>query len=192
MITLISLFTVEGAIIHAPAAERLIKSGIPTENLVADVVVDKYALHKPLYRQAQIMRLQGLPVDRSTLAGWVGAAAAEIKPVYLRMKEIVLASAKIVVDETRAPVLDPGRGRTKTGYFWAISRDSGAGKAHQQAFRIRRTSRVVLIRIRRSSQRLQFVIYQRSSFTRSATCSMVGVGPRAPLHCAQPVMPGLT
>jgi Transposase IS66 family len=45
------------------------------------------------------------------------------KPVYLRMKEIALTSAKIVVDETRAPVLDPGRGRTKTGYFWAISRD---------------------------------------------------------------------
>src|SRR6202163_3538885 len=112
-----------GAIVQAPAQERLIKGGIPTENLVADVVVDKYAWHKPLYRQAQIMRLQGLPVDRSTLAGWVGAAAAEIRPVYLRMKEIVLASAKIVGDETRAPVRDPGRGRTKTGYFWAISRD---------------------------------------------------------------------
>ena len=62
---------------QAPAQERLIKSGIPTENLVADVVVDKYAWHKPLYRQAQIMRLQGLPVDRSTLAGWVGDAAAK-------------------------------------------------------------------------------------------------------------------
>jgi transposase len=93
----------EGATVQAPAAERLIKNGIPTENFVADVVVDKYAWHKPLYRQAQIMRLQGLPVDRSTLAGWVGAAATEIKPVYLHMKEIALASAKIVVDETRAP-----------------------------------------------------------------------------------------
>jgi len=64
-----------------------------------------------------------VPVDRSTLAFWVGVAAAELKPVYLRMKEILLGSAKIAVDETRAPVLDPGRGRTKTGYFWAISRD---------------------------------------------------------------------
>jgi hypothetical protein len=90
---------------------------------VAAVIVNKYAWHKPLYRQAQIMALQGLPVDRSTLAGWVGVAAAELKPVYLRMKELLLGSAKIVVDETRAPVLDPGRGRTKTGYFWAISRD---------------------------------------------------------------------
>src|SRR5271155_1625967 len=113
----------EGAVVQAPAPERLIKNGIPTERLVASVVVDKFAWHNPLYRQAQIMKLQGLPVDRSTLAFWVGVAAAELKPVYLRMKEILLGSAKIAVDETRAPVLDPGRGRTKTGYFWTISRD---------------------------------------------------------------------
>src|ERR1051326_8736908 len=113
----------EGAIVQAPAPERLIKSGIPTEGLVASVVVDKFAWHTPLYRQSQIMKLQGLPVDRSTLAFWVVVAAAELKPVYLRMKEILLGSAKIAVDETRAPVLDPGRGRIKTGYFWAISRD---------------------------------------------------------------------
>jgi hypothetical protein len=88
-----------------PAAERLIKSDITTEDLVADGVVDiRLAQVIVSYRQAQIMRLQGLPVDRSTLAGWVGAAAAEIKPVYLRVKDIVLGSAKIVVDETRAPV----------------------------------------------------------------------------------------
>jgi transposase len=113
----------EGAVVQAAAPERLIKSGIPTEALVAAVIVDKYAWHKQLYRQAQIMALRGLPVDRSTLAGWVGVAAAELKPVYLRMKELLLGSAKILVDETRAPVLDPGRGRTKTGYFWAIARD---------------------------------------------------------------------
>ena len=113
----------EGTVVQAPAPERLIKSGIPTERLVASVVVDKFAWHNPLYRQAQIMKLQGLPIDRSTLAFWVGVAAAELKPIYQRMKELLLGSAKIAVDETRAPVLDPGRGRTKTGYFWAISRD---------------------------------------------------------------------
>ena len=113
----------EGAVVQAPAPERLVKNGIPTEALVAAVVVDKFGWHNPLYRQAQVMKLQGLPIDRSTLAFWVGTAGAELKPLYLRMKEILLSSAKIVVDETRAPVLDPGRGRTKTGYFWAISRD---------------------------------------------------------------------
>ena len=63
----IRLPVMRGPIEQAPAQERLIKSGIPTENLVADVVVDKYAWHKPFYRQAQIMRLEGLPVDRSEL-----------------------------------------------------------------------------------------------------------------------------
>src|SRR6202171_2484227 len=74
----------EGAIVQAPAAERLIKSGIPTENLVADVLVDQSAWHKPLYRQAQIMRLQGLPGDRSTLAGWGGGAGGGMTPGFLR------------------------------------------------------------------------------------------------------------
>ena len=115
--------TCESAVLQVPAPERLIRNGIPTEALVAAVIVDKYAWHLPLYRQAQIMALQGVPVDRSTLAGWVGGAAAEAKPVYLRMKEILLTSTKIAVDETRVPVLDPGRVRTKTGYFWAIARD---------------------------------------------------------------------
>ena len=113
----------EGAVVQAPAPERLIKNGNPTERLVASVVVDKFAWHNPLYRQAQIMKLQGLPVDRSTLAFWVGVAAAEVKPVYQRLKELLLGSAKIAVDETVAPVLDPGRGCTKKGYFWAIARD---------------------------------------------------------------------
>ena len=54
---------------------------------------------------------------------WVGYAAAELKPLYLRLRELILASHKIAVDETVAPVLDPGRGRTKKGYFWAIARD---------------------------------------------------------------------
>ena len=60
------------------------------------------------------------------LAFWVGYAAAELKPVYLRLRELILASAKIAVNETIAPVLDPGRGRTKQRYFWAVARDDRA------------------------------------------------------------------
>jgi hypothetical protein len=66
---------------------------------------------------------QGLDIKRAVLAFWVGYAAAELAPVYLRLRELILASGKIAVDETVAPVLDPGRGRTKKGYFWAIARD---------------------------------------------------------------------
>jgi transposase len=110
-------------VVQAPAPERLIKGGLPTEAMVASVLVAKYAWHLPLYRQAQMLLAQGLDIKRATLAFWVGYAAAELMPVYLRLRELILTSGKIAVDETVAPVLDPGRGRTKKGYFWAIARD---------------------------------------------------------------------
>jgi len=113
----------EGAVVQAPAPERLIKGGLPTEAMVASVLVGKYAWHLPLYRQAQMLAAQGLDIKRAILAFWVGYAAAELKPIWLRLRELILTSGKIAVDETKAPVLDPGRGRTKQGYFWAIARD---------------------------------------------------------------------
>ena len=116
----------EQAVVQAPAPERLIKSGLPTEAMVAYVLAAKYAWHLPLYRQAQILLSQGIAIERATLAFWVGYAAAELKPLYLRLRALILGSVKIAVDETVAPVLDPGRGRTKKGYFWAIARDDRA------------------------------------------------------------------
>jgi len=113
----------EQAVVQAPAPERLIKGGLPTEAMVAYVLVAKYAWHLPHYRQAQMLLAQGLDIKRAILAFWVGYAAAELMPVYLRLRELILGSAKIAVDETVVPVLDPGRGRTKKGYFWAIARD---------------------------------------------------------------------
>src|SRR5207247_6112063 len=107
----------------APAPERLIENGIPTEALVAHVIVAKYADHLPLYRQAQIYARQGINLDRSTLADWVGRAAFALRPVYVRLFEGLKSSTKLFADETTAPVLDPGRGRTKTGQFWAYARD---------------------------------------------------------------------
>lgn len=110
-------------VVQAPAPGRLIVGGIPTEELVAHVLVSKYADHLPLYRQAQIMRRQGIELDRSTLAHWVGRAGFELKPVFDRLAEHLKGSSKLFMDETPAPVLDPGRGRTKTGYLWALARD---------------------------------------------------------------------
>ena len=86
-------------------------------------MVSRYADHLPLYRQAGMLARQGILVDRATLAGWVGTAAAEVAPVVRRMKAMLLASARLFADETSVPVLDPGRGRTKTGWFWTIARD---------------------------------------------------------------------
>ena len=110
-------------VVQAAAPARLIEGGLPTERMVAHVVVAKYADHTPLYRQAQILARQGIAIDRATLAFWVGYAAAEIKPLWRLLREDLLGSTKLFVDETTAPVLDPGRGRTKTGYLWALARD---------------------------------------------------------------------
>jgi transposase len=115
--------TCASAVVQAPAPPRLVEGGLPTERMVAHVLVAKYADHGPLYRQAQMLARQGIVIDRSTLASWVGTAAAELKPLWRLLRDELLGSAKLFVDETTAPVLDPGRGRTKTGYFWAIARD---------------------------------------------------------------------
>lgn len=112
-----------GVVLQHAAPERLIRGGLPTERLVAHVIVAKHHWHLPLYRQAQMLATHGIAIDRSTLAFWVGYAAQELKPLWHRLRKLLLASSKLCVDETPAPVLDPGRGRTKTGYFWALSRD---------------------------------------------------------------------
>jgi transposase len=110
-------------VIQAPAPNRLIEGGLPTEALIADVLVSKYADHLPLYRQSQILAREGVTIDRSTLANWVGFAAFELEPLHARLVALLKSSSKLFCDETRCPVLDPGRGKTKTGYLWAIARD---------------------------------------------------------------------
>lgn len=112
-----------GTVVQAPAPSRLIDGGLPTEALVAHVIVAKYADHLPLYRQARIYARQGIDLDRSTLADWAGRGAWWLRPLHEKLLDELRASPKLFADETRAPVLDPGRGRTKTGQLWAYARD---------------------------------------------------------------------
>jgi transposase len=113
----------EGGITQAPAPAHIIAGGMPTEATLAHVLVSKYADHLPLYRQAQIYSRQGIDLDRSTLAAWVGKSAFELTPVYEALMADLKRSTKLFMDETPAPVLAPGRKRTKTGYFWVLARD---------------------------------------------------------------------
>ena len=109
--------------VQAPAPARIVEGGIPTEALIAQVLVAKYADHLPLYRQAQIYARQGIQLDRSTLADWTGRAAWYLRPLREHILERLRRSQRLFADETTAPVLDPGRGRTKTGQLWAYARD---------------------------------------------------------------------
>ncbi|MCP4933744.1 MAG: IS66 family transposase [bacterium] len=113
----------EGKVIQASAPAHLIEGALPSEGLIAHVLVSKWADHLPLYRQSQIYMRSGLDLHRSTLANWAGKAAFHLRPIFNHMTENLKSSSKLFMDETTAPVLDPGRGKTKTGYLWAIARD---------------------------------------------------------------------
>jgi transposase len=115
-----------GTIHQVPAPERLIAKGLATPGLIAQVLVSKYCDHTPLYRQAQILARHGVRIDRSTLASWVGGACWWLEPLQARLAAHVFASTKLFADDTPIPVLDPGRGRTKTGRLWVYARDDRA------------------------------------------------------------------
>ena len=113
----------QSAVVQAPAPERPLTGGIATEAVLAQVLVAKYSDHLPLYRQAQIFARHGIDLDRSTLANWVGRACWWLRQLAERLLGTILSSPKIFADDTPVPVLDPGRGRTKTGRLWSYARD---------------------------------------------------------------------
>jgi transposase len=114
----------EEAVVQAPAPERPIDGGMATEALLAHVLVNKYADHLPLYRQSQIFARQGVTLDRSTLCNWVGRACWWLAPLHELVLSTVLTSPKVFADDTTLPVLDPGRGCTKTGRLWCYAVDN--------------------------------------------------------------------
>ena len=113
----------EEAVVQAPAPERPIDGGMATEALVAHVLISKFLDFLPLYRQSQMLARQGIDIDRSTLGDWVGRACWWFRPVYDLLVSTVLSSTKLFADDTTLPVLDPGRGRTKTGRLWCYAVD---------------------------------------------------------------------
>lgn len=111
-------------VVQAKAPAHLLEGSWPTEALLAQIAVSKHSEHMPLYRQAVVMARHGVPIERTVLADWMGRTGALIAPVVDHMaRRLMTQSTRLYVDETTAPVLDPGRGSTKTGYLWAVLRD---------------------------------------------------------------------
>src|ERR1700720_4776058 len=112
-----------GTIHRAPAPERPIAKGLAGPALLAHVLVAKYCDHLPLYRQSQIFARHAVDIDRWTLANWAGRACWGVDPRQAGLAAHVFASTKVFAQDTPIPVLDPGRGRTKTGRLWVYARD---------------------------------------------------------------------
>jgi transposase len=110
-------------VVEAPAPPRPIERGLAGPALLAHVLVSKYADHQPLYRQSGMYAREGVDIERSTLAGWVGASSQLLSPLTDALRHHVLTAQKIHADDTPVPVLAPGNGRTRTGRLWTYVRD---------------------------------------------------------------------
>jgi transposase len=110
-------------ILQEPAPHRPIASGMAGPAMLAHVIVAKYSDHLPLYRQSDIYEREGIDIERSTLADWVGGASKTLEPLVERVRQHVLDGTKLHADDTPVPVLAPGNGKTKTGRLWTYVRD---------------------------------------------------------------------
>ena len=121
-------------IVQAEAPSRPIARGLAGPGLLAHVLVSKYCDHLPLYRQSQIYQRDGIDLDRSTLADWVGSASELLDPLVTAIRDYVFKAYKIHGDDTPVPVLCPGRGTTRQGRLWSYVRDDRpAGSADPPA-----------------------------------------------------------
>jgi transposase len=110
-------------IVQAAAPSRPIDRGLAGPGLLAHVLTSKFADHLPLYRQSEIYAREGVELDRSTLAKWVGESSQLLEPLVEALRRYVMSAAKLHADDTPVPVLAPGMGKTKTGRLWTYVRD---------------------------------------------------------------------
>lgn len=109
------------AITQPPAPSHPIARGRAGPRLLAHILFSKYGLHLPLNRQSTTYAREGIELDVSTLADWVGATAATLMPLVETIRTHVFAAERIHADDTTVPVL--AKGKTRTGRLWIYVRD---------------------------------------------------------------------
>ena len=169
-------------IVQEPAPNRVIDRGLAGPGLLAHVLVAKYADHLPLYRQSEMFAREGIDLDRSTLADWVGGASRTLRPLIEALKKYVLNAEKLHGDDVPVPVLAPGNGKTKTGRLWTYVRDD----RRQEAMRRRRSGSLTRPTARASIRRgilettkascRRMATRDSSSFTKAAALSRQPAG----------------
>lgn len=102
-----------------PVASSILDRGIAAPGLLAQVVIQKYTDHLPLYRQQAIFARHGIELSRSTLAEWIGVVGVRLQPLVEALKTKLLTEPILHADETPVAQLDPGAGKTKRAYLFA-------------------------------------------------------------------------
>ena len=108
-------------ITQAPAPFHPISRGRAGPALLAEVVFSKFGLHLPLHRQSERFAREGVPIEVSTLADWVGAVTTALSPLITLIEAHARGGERIHLDDTPVPVL--AKGRTRTGRLWTVVRD---------------------------------------------------------------------
>lgn len=109
------------SITQPPAPFYPISRGRAGPELLAGILCDKYLQHLPLNRQSDAFAREGIDLDTSTLADWVGACTATLAPLNALIRVHVLAAGRLHADDTTVPML--AKGRTRTGRLWNYVRD---------------------------------------------------------------------
>ncbi|MFA7236305.1 MAG: IS66 family transposase [Phycisphaeraceae bacterium] len=113
-----------------PPEGQVIDKGLPGPGLVAHVITSKYCDHQPLYRLEGMLARHGVSIARSTMCGWMKAAADLLTPLVQLMAARIRGSKVIHTDDTPMPVQDKGRGKTKTGRLWVYLGDPTSGGSY--------------------------------------------------------------
>lgn len=108
-------------ITQPPAPFHVIARGRAGASLLAMILASKYAMHLPLTRQSEAFEHEGVPIEVSTMADWVGACAAALEPLTQLIRDHVFAAERIHADDTPVPVL--AKGKTRIGRLWTYVRD---------------------------------------------------------------------
>ena len=115
--------------IIAPLPEMIIPKGMASESLLADILIDKYVYHLPFYRVIQKYKELGVLLSDSTIGDWFTAVCSRLRPLYDKLRERIMSSEYIQVDESTLPVIDNEKHRAVKGYIWAV-RDALCGDVY--------------------------------------------------------------
>ena len=115
----------QGQVVIAPKPAQPIDRGLPGPGLLAQIVVDKYQDHLPLYRSEARFERLGVTLPRSTMCDWMAAAAQLLTPLYLVLKQHVLCSKVLHTDDTTVPVRDETQSKNRYGRLWDYIGDAG-------------------------------------------------------------------
>ena len=117
------------AFLIAPLPETIRPKGMADASLLADILINKYVYHLPFYRQIQKYKELGVLLNDATIGDWFAAVCEKLRPLYDKLREQIMSSDYIQVDESTLPVIDNEKHRAVKGYMWAV-RDALTGSVY--------------------------------------------------------------